>query len=565
MIKLRRLRFGLVLLLLAAGIAAGQTPAVATVSNTASGIVQGLPNGGIAQGSVFLVVGSNLGPAPLAIAAAPFQGTNVGGTSVSIVVNNTTVNALMYYASATQIAALLPSNTPVGIGALTVTANGAASNSTLISIVPNNFGIFTVLQNGTGPAIVTYPDYSLVSAIPGTGALGGGGPYTYGGAANVGDTLVLWGTGLGPVSGSDAAGAGLGVSMPNPAVNVWLGGVAATVSYQGRSGCCIGEDQIIFSVPAGVPVGCAVPLSVQIGTEISNGTVLPVAAGSRSCTAQSPAYEGAAATMLTGSAPFNYGSFQMGRRIGSESSSGVTYQDFGLGQLAQVSVPAASQPTVLSLLDTPPSGTCITSSSQASPQPVFSVLTGLDAGAVTVTGPNGQVVMKEQRGGVGIYPTSYSAVLSASGVYFSGGAYKVTAAGGSDIKSFTTGFSITQTPSWPSSDQARLDTGNGVARSKGMTINWNNGSAAYSVEIDGSATTSNADGTASVGASFSCFAPSAAGTFNIPASVLMALPSTSSAELDFKPTLPPLSFSAAGLDLGTLTFQYQTTFFVPFN
>ena len=147
-------------------------------------------------------------------------------------------------------------------------------------------GIFTVGANGQGPGIVTYADYSLVSPAK---AANCGGPNTTCGAANPGDTLILWATGLGPVSGSDASGAGLGQNMPAIPLTLWLGGVQAPVIYQGRSGCCIGEDQIVFTVPNNVPTGCAVPLLIQIGNQISNATVMPVASGSRSCTGTNPA------------------------------------------------------------------------------------------------------------------------------------------------------------------------------------------------------------------------------------------------------------------------------------
>jgi len=76
--------------------------------------------------------------------------------------------------------------------------------------------------------------------------------------------------------------------MPNVPLTVWLGGVQATVSYQGRSGCCVGEDQIVFTVPATAPTGCAVPLLVQIGNNISNNTLMPVANGSRTCPVVNP-------------------------------------------------------------------------------------------------------------------------------------------------------------------------------------------------------------------------------------------------------------------------------------
>src|SRR3989442_11029124 len=93
-------------LLLTAGIAAAQAPVVKRVYNAASNIVQGLPNGGIAQGSVFAVTGSNLGPATLSVDPTPFTSTSLLGTSVSVTVKGTTVRMLMYYTSAGKVAGL---------------------------------------------------------------------------------------------------------------------------------------------------------------------------------------------------------------------------------------------------------------------------------------------------------------------------------------------------------------------------------------------------------------------------------------------------------------------------
>src|SRR5437879_476152 len=167
-------------LLLAAGIAAAQAPVIMNVVNNASGNIQALPNGGIAQGSVFLVVGSNMGPATLAIDHAPFTSNTLLGTSVSVTVGGTTVRMLMYYTSATQVAGLLPSNTPVGKGTVTVTYNNVTSAPAPITVVQSNFGIDTV--GGTSAGVVTFPDYSVVSATPGPNC---GGPNTACGAANV--------------------------------------------------------------------------------------------------------------------------------------------------------------------------------------------------------------------------------------------------------------------------------------------------------------------------------------------------------------------------------------------
>src|SRR5580698_3294455 len=171
------LRFVVPVLLFAvfgAGFAAGQ--AVSSIVNAASNIAgtitnvanstsaAGLPNSGIAQGSIFIVYGSSLGPATLATDPNPFQDMSVGGTSMAVTAaNGAVINIPMYYTSGTQVAGLLPSNTPVGAGTLTLTYNGTASNAQPITVVANNVGMFSVTENGQGAGIVTYADYSLVS------------------------------------------------------------------------------------------------------------------------------------------------------------------------------------------------------------------------------------------------------------------------------------------------------------------------------------------------------------------------------------------------------------------
>ena len=556
------------LLILAAGAAAGQTPIVFNVVNDASGLPQGLPGSGIAQGSLFLILGTNLGPST-GVVASNFQNTTLANSSVSVTVGSTTVNALMYYSSYYQITALLPSATPTGSGTVTVTYNGNASATFSITVATSGFGIYTLAENGQGNAIVTQSDYSIVSSIPGTGALGGGGPYTYSGAANVGDTLIIWGTGIGPVSGSDQSGVGLGVNMPSIGASVLVGGIPATVTYQGRSGCCIGEDQINFVVPAGTPTGCAVPLAVQIGGTLSNVAMLPVASGSRSCSPVNPVLQNPAviSALTNNTGPINYASFQLGRTIGASSSAGVSYEDYGFGAMAQISMSYGgltnTTPVVLTSIDSPPFGTCSTSNSVATGSPaLFTVVTGLDAGKVTLTGPSPDfpVVMKEQPG-TGT-STQYSAVFSTTGVYFSGGNYTLTAAGGANIGAFNFPFSITPpVPTWSSSDQARL-LGKVITRSSGVTINWTGGSAGWYVIIHGASAT---DATGTVNASFSCLVPSTLGTFTVPAYILESLPQGPYGELDFEPTLPAATLNAPSLNLGILTFHYQTSIFPGWN
>ena len=59
------------LILLASGLSAA--PVIQAVQNAASNIRPGLPNAGIAQGSIFVVYGTGLGPTATSVAPAAFQ------------------------------------------------------------------------------------------------------------------------------------------------------------------------------------------------------------------------------------------------------------------------------------------------------------------------------------------------------------------------------------------------------------------------------------------------------------------------------------------------------------
>ena len=535
--------------LFAMGLAAGQ--AVTSVVNAASNILgtittssttaAGLPNAGIAQGSIFIVYGASLGPNNIAVEPVPFQDMNVGGTSMSVTAaNGQVINVPMYYASATQVAGLLPSNTPVGAGTLTVSNSGQASNAQPITVVANNVGIFTVSQNGQGVGIVTYADFSLVSASK---------------AANPGDVLTLWTTGLGPVSGNEVGGSQLGVNMPNIPLTVWLGGVSMTASYQGRSGCCVGEDQIVFTVPSSVPTGCAVPLFVQIGTGstslISNNTVIAVATGSRSCTPTNPTFSSSVVQGITSGAPFPFGLINLARNISASSSNGLIYEDDATAQFGTYTVAPAFQPFVISYFDTNPLGTCLVYNSLSGKSSAAQVsVAGIDAGTVVVNGPNEAAVTLSERQNSG-QATQYGAVLSSSGTYLSRGNYTITGGAGRDVNGkFSAAFSIGSIPAWSNPSVAAS-----VTRANGVTLTWPATSAIPYIEIDGASPT---DSTFGNGALFSCTVAASAGTFTVPAATLLALPPSSYFELLFKPTLSAVPFSASGLQLGSVTTNYLT-------
>ena len=518
-------------------------PNITAIANAASNITFNSP---LAQGSIFIIKGAELGPANLMVAAAPFQATTLGGTSVEITVGSTTVNALMYYTSAGQVAALLPSNTPTGTGAFTVVFNGQRSNSVNRGIAAANVGIFTVDSSGGGPAIVTYPDYSLVSGFRAIPPAVCGGPNTVCGAANPGDTLILWATGLGPVSGSDASGAGLGQSMPNVPLSLWLGGVRVPVIYQGRSGCCIGEDQIVFTVPDNVPTGCGVPLVIQIGTggnTVSNSTVLPVARGSRNCTPLAPGAATVNADRLAATGTLAVGEVRLEKNL---NRAGNGFEDSARYQFFKLTLRPQALPFVASD-DLLPLGTCAVENSSIgdSSDYYFSGFAALaGAASLSLRGPNGTVTIPQNNG-------NWS-VISPNGSVLAPGTLTVTGTAGRDVGAFTANLAV---PALPTLTSPANTPNLAVNRSDGLTVTWQGGDPGLRVRIT---LFSSTDSSGALNAGAECRVSAAAGTFTIPPYVLSGLPATGFASLGFGVEIPA-AFSASGIDLGALDLSLLRT------
>jgi hypothetical protein len=126
--------------------AAATGPVIAKLQNNYSFLLPGVPNYGIAPGSLFVIIGTGLSsaaPPVLQSSAAPGLPQTLNQTSISVTVNSVTVTPAIYYTSATQLAAVLPSTTPVGNGTITVTYNGAASAPAPIHVVASALGLDT--------------------------------------------------------------------------------------------------------------------------------------------------------------------------------------------------------------------------------------------------------------------------------------------------------------------------------------------------------------------------------------------------------------------------------------
>lgn len=491
--------------------AVAQTPTVTPngIVNSASFAYAGLPGGAIAPGSLFVVFGSNLGPTSLSQASSYPLPTSLSGTSVRVTVGSTSVNAIMVYTVASQIAAVLPSSTPTGAGNLVVTYNGKSSAASSFQIAASNFGVFTSNQGGSGPGIIADANSKVFGSTS---------------PAKIGQTAVIWGTGLGAVGGNEAGGP-LPGDLTSVPVEVYVGGQKATVTYRGRSGCCAGVDQISFTVPS--VTGCRVPVSLKINNSVSNYSTMPIAAAGASACSD---VGGPSTTDLQ--RYYAQGSVAIGGislvRVSSSLAVpflGTVTTSADLGSATFSKYPAALLDTAANPFNVVTTGSCSVNYYKGTSAAVADIVlpTPLDAGAaITVSGPAGtKQLTKQTFGGY----QQYSGALGTSTFGSSGpgfldpGTLTISGPGGTDVKAFSTTVNVPQPLVWTNQDSIGP-----VSRSAGTTVTWTGGDPAGFVFIGG--LSANGSASDSVGASFSCYAKPTDGKFTIPASVLLALPVT---------------------------------------
>jgi len=506
---------------------AAPIPTLTSVQNPASNIPAALPNGGIAQGSVFVLYGSNMGPAALLLASGyPLPSTaGLGGTVVTITVNGTTVTAPLVYSSASQVAGIWPSNTPLGAGTVTVTFAGTSSLGFPITVVETNFGIST---DPTGLyAAVTYANYAQVAQSN---------------AAQPGRELLLWGTGLGPISSSDAVVPTTNVSS-SLSIQVWVGGLQATVVYRGRS-AAPGLDQINFIVPQGVS-GCEVSIAVQTGTTLSNYATMAIAPNGGRCSDANAIISPAALSALLAQSSVNVADFQLDQTVSTtyqgnapSTTTAVTpkalFMNFTQSGLSYDREQLFSVISLESCLVTIGMNSGNTGSNLA--------YAGLNAGtSVTLIPPSGNVLTLTPATDVGDYtdnpnPTSL----------FPAGVYTVSnGSGGVGVGPFSVNFTVAPFVTW-TNQSSYANTA--LDRTQPLIIQWSGGTAGTYVDIVGS---TEFGGSASAGGSirFECSAPQSSGQFTIPPSVLLALPPEPSGILQVS-TVGGEAIQVPGLDAG---------------
>jgi uncharacterized protein (TIGR03437 family) len=536
-----------------------QTPSIFNggVVNAASYAIAGLPNSGIAQGGMFIVFGTNMGPATLQRANTFPLSTNLGGTSISVTVGGTTTQAIILYTSAGQVAGVMRSNTPTGSGTMRLTYNGSTSAAISVQVVQASFGAFTLNEAGSGAAVILDGDNQPINSLR---------------PARPGQTVALWGTGLGPVTGDETQAPAAGNLATS--VEVLVGTTTAVVVYKGRAPCCVSIDQINFVVPQGLS-GCAIPVVVKINNVVSNSATLAVSSSGPCSDSNGLTSENFQRLQSQGN--LRIGSYFLTKTTSTSSFSipGVpptTVYEGASGVFSRIdqqyllqSQATFNQVTI---------GGCVVSyfNGQAATPPSFAVSTPLDAGtALSVTGPNGQrpVPKFAQSTVPHIYSAELSSTFSGTPSYMGPGSYTLSGPGGPDVGPFSVSFNIASPLNW--TNQGSITN---VNRSQNLLITWTGGPTGSNaiVIISGYSAVLNSDNTA-FGAVFYCQAPAGPGQFTVPSAVLLALPVSSVIGAPgFSTTLGNLyvgayfytPFTATGLDQGyagyTETFAKTVAF-----
>ncbi|HZU25922.1 MAG TPA: hypothetical protein VFA04_10390 [Bryobacteraceae bacterium] len=500
------------------------------IVNAASWAIAGTPNSNIAQGSIFIIAGSNLGPTTLTQAPGQYPlPTTVGNVSVNISMNGTNTPAILFWVRNDYIAALLPSTVATGTGSVTVTYNGQTSAPAPITVVPNGIGIFTTAQNGQGPAVVT---------DPAKGSTVGKMLVTANNSAAPNDTVVVWVTGVGAVPWDET-------KAPTGALNlqsklnaqVFLGGDPnpITPTYIGPSGCCEGEGQVQFKVPTGIS-GCYVPVTIVVGDQVSNTATMAIDSSGKTCSDQF-GFSSADLQKLQSGGTLRTGTLGLSKT--SLSVAGQNLTNVG----ASANFESFTATTFNTFAATRPSlnGCIVTQFNGNENGGPTGTSNGLDAGAsIGLTGPNGSATLSPSATEKGSYSASS---LPANFLDASSGNFVFTGPGGADVGAFTASLPATAPVTWTNESSITA-----VTRSQGQLITWSGGDKNGFVEITGTSLTD-----AGAGASFICIAPTSAGQFMIPSWVTLSLPAsgTTPGEIFVLGASSLAKFTAPGIDVGT--------------
>ena len=495
----------------------GPPPFIFQVQNNYSFLVPGVPNYGIAPGSLFAIQGMNLNGNAMPVlqsSAAPGLPTTLNQTSLLVTVNGVTTTPALYYASSNAVAAVLPSTTPVGTGTLTLNYNGQSAQAP-IQVVASAVGLDTLYGAGAGAGVLTDANFNLIgltnSAMPG-------------------QAITLWGSGVGAdTSNADTTYPQNQNNLTNIPMQVYIGGISANILYRGRSQYP-GLDLIDVAIPANVSPGCYVSVVVETGSVVSNTVTVPVSPNGGPCSDPTLGLSGTQLQTLAAKGAAGANSMAVTVSQYTNANGKVTNQAMVLAS-SIIGVEFGSGSNYAS------EGSCTV----FSPGVEFRFQAPLDAGTIQVSGSAGASNLGSADFYRGQLP---SGPLT--------GTYTVSGSGGKDVGTFKVAVNI-QSPFSLTNTSALAS----ITRSQGATVSWTGGFAGGDVMLNGVA----AGPSGSI--NFYCHAPSSAGQLTIPAATLLALP-PGTGKLVIVNATAPQTVSASGIDLGLATgvvsFDVPTTF-----
>jgi len=220
------------------------------------------PNAGLASGTWLEIYGDNLTCNPArGWGGADFKGSNAPTSLDGVKVTINGVPAYVDYISKQQVNVQAPDDPATGDGIQVVVTNSAGSSTGVSlhksAIAPALLAPPSFIVNSKQYVVAQFPDQTFVGP---TGLISGV-PFR---PAKVGDTIVIYGIGFGPVNPATAAGTITGasntlVSQPN----FRFGQVQAKLAYSGLTPGFVGLFQFNVVVPTVTPGD--MPLNVDVG------------------------------------------------------------------------------------------------------------------------------------------------------------------------------------------------------------------------------------------------------------------------------------------------------------
>ncbi len=527
------MRYRSVLLLVAAAVTVHAAPSArpaikpSGVVNAASLLPPGVPGGGIAPGSVFLIRGSGLGPAEPVEASASSPREELAGVTVRVVQDGNAWTALLFRAGFGEIRALMPEEARPGGARLVVAYQGCESRPVSIRIAASAFGIFTLAGDGMGP----------VADSP----------------VRRGELVTITGAGLG--AARPASNPASGRRARRTKVEVFVGGKPARVIRAGpKPGCC-GIDEIRFEIPHDAPRGCYVPLQVRLaGSVPSNVATLPIEPIEQNCRLvdrfRSYVREGGRAGFVI--------PFRLSLRIGLKPSG---HADFKGDAFVAAFRDLDGSEALARRLHLPPLGCCTVYAAPvvlgdvagAVRRELLPDMERLDAGLLEI-GPPGRQRSFPPPGSDGeVYygilggtmPDYFGEPLP---LFLTPGRVTVSSLGGPDSGPFTVPVRVPEPIVWTNRNRTRT-----VNRNRSLTVAWKLRDPRQLVAVAGISS----DAATNTTAGFLCLADGAARRLRIPAVVLQSLPLTRSGGVRphgflLLATFPPDAdslFAARGLDV----------------